>query len=58
MQVHVINKPRYCPTCHYKFKGDYCYNCGEKAVDLNEHTVRKYLADALDAFTHLTTWSM
>ena len=52
MRVHVINKPRYCPTCHYKFKGDYCYNCGEKAVDLNEHAVKKYLTDALDAFTH------
>lgn len=52
MRKHVINKPLYCPTCHYRFKGDFCYHCGEKAVDLNEHAVKKYLTDALDAFTH------
>ncbi|KAA2240696.1 DUF3667 domain-containing protein [Chitinophaga agrisoli] len=52
MRPHVINKPHYCPTCLHKFSGGYCYNCGEKSVDLNEHGVKKYLTDALDAFTH------
>ncbi len=52
MRPHVINKPHYCPTCLHKFRGGFCYNCGEKSVDLNEHRVKKYLTDALDAFTH------
>jgi len=52
MQKHFIDKPQHCPTCHHEFKGSYCYNCGEKSVDLNAHSVKKYLTDALDAFTH------
>ena len=41
-----------CPSCNTLTIGNYCRNCGEKKMDHHDYSIRHYLENALDLFTH------
>ncbi len=45
-------QPANCPTCNTKFEGPFCYACGEKQTSPKDYTLKKYIVQAIDMFTH------
>lgn len=41
-----------CPSCKTKFEGKFCPNDGEKAFHESDYTIRKFLEQTVDVFTH------
>lgn len=48
----IPNQPANCPTCATKFEGPFCYACGEKQASPKDYTLKKYVVQAIDMFTH------
>lgn len=46
---HEVNT---CPSCKTKFEGKFCHNDGEKAFHESDYTIRKFLEQTVDVFTH------
>lgn len=44
-----------CASCGTPLLGKHCYACGEKKVDANDYSLRKYLEQSVDIFTHFDT---
>lgn len=44
-----------CPSCHQPIAGNYCSNCGEKKLTLQERTFRYYAARVVNAITFAET---
>ena len=43
---------KYCRTCNAPLRGKSCSNCGEKDFDENDYTVKKFISQTVDVFTH------
>ena len=43
---------KYCRTCNAPLRGKFCSNCGEKDFDENDYTVKKFISQTVDVFTH------
>lgn len=50
--LNLPDNPQHCPTCNTPFQGNFCYACGEKKPSKKDYTLKKYLTQALDIFTH------
>jgi hypothetical protein len=50
--INLPDNPEYCPSCHFRFKGPFCYRCGEKRTSKKDYTLLKYVTQAVDMFTH------
>ena len=48
-----MNKCIYCKNCNSKFEGNFCQNCGEKAIKDEDFALMKIFSQALYSFTHL-----
>ncbi|KQS41317.1 DUF3667 domain-containing protein [Pedobacter sp. Leaf194] len=46
---HEVNT---CPSCKTKFEGKFCHNCGEKAFHEKDYTIKKFIEQTVDIFTH------
>jgi len=44
-----------CVSCGHELSGQYCSSCGEKVVNLEEHTLRHFFMQVLNAFTFADT---
>lgn len=43
---------KYCRTCNAPLRGKFCSNCGEKDFDENDYTLKKFISQTVDVFTH------
>ncbi len=43
---------KYCRTCNSPLGGLFCSNCGEKDFDKNDYTIKKFISQTIDVFTH------
>ncbi|RYE20415.1 MAG: DUF3667 domain-containing protein [Sphingobacteriales bacterium] len=41
-----------CQSCGTPFKGKYCFSCGEKQRSPKDFSIRSFIAQAIDIFTH------
>lgn len=41
-----------CPTCDRPRAGNFCAHCGERRLGPHDHTLRHFLGQMLEAFTH------
>jgi hypothetical protein len=41
-----------CPSCGESDMGQYCVCCGEKRLGTHDHSLRHYLGEALETFSH------
>ena len=41
-----------CRTCGNSMEGKFCSNCGEKQFNENDYTVKKFVNQTIDIFTH------
>lgn len=48
----IPDQPANCPTCDTRFEGPFCYVCGEKQTSRKDYTLKKYVVQAVDMFTH------
>ena len=44
--------PVICPTCGTSFKGNYCFKCGEKKRDAHVLSIKHFLEESIEGFTH------
>lgn len=44
-----------CASCGTPLLGKHCYACGEKKIDAKDYSLRKYLEQSVDIFTHFDT---
>lgn len=42
-----------CPNCGASLAGEYCHNCGQKKIDPNEFSVRRFLGRVFTEFIDL-----
>lgn len=53
-----------CPSCGTPAMGSYCEHCGEKRRSVHDFSLRHYLGEVLETFTHFdskilrTTWTL
>ena len=52
MGVAPIEQSRTCPSCGATGKGRFCDHCGEKRRDNHDFSIRHYLSEAVETFTH------
>lgn len=52
MEKEHYNEQNTCPSCHTTFKGKFCHQCGEKSFHESDYTIKKFLAQTIDIFTH------
>lgn len=45
----------HCASCGHELSGRFCSSCGEKVVDVQEHTLRHFFMQVLNAFTFADT---
>ena len=45
-------QPARCATCSQPLGGKYCAHCGEKRVEPDDHTLKKFCSHLFAAFTH------
>lgn len=46
------DEPGRCPTCSRPRPGKFCAHCGERRLGPHDHTLRHFLGQMLEAFTH------
>ncbi len=53
--AHLINAPETsaCPNCAATLAGEYCHDCGQKKIDPNEFSVRRFVGRVLTEFIDL-----
>ena len=51
-KLRVNNSENRCKTCNEIIYGKYCHNCGEKKLSREDFTVKNFIEQAVDVFTH------
>src|SRR5690242_9057720 len=44
--------PEICPSCGHAFAGKFCSACGEKKVAAHDFTLRHFIEESVEGFTH------
>lgn len=51
--LEALSAPQACPACGAEEMREFCARCGERRLDEEAHSLRRFLADALDALTNV-----
>ncbi|MEO7768455.1 MAG: DUF3667 domain-containing protein [Ferruginibacter sp.] len=50
--MHQQNTPVICPSCNAVYTGSFCSNCGEKKIDRHDFSIRHFVEESIEGFTH------
>ena len=42
-----------CPNCSTALLGSHCHECGQKKIDANEYSLKRFIGRAINDFTDL-----
>lgn len=52
MQSPYNGSVKNCPSCQTEMLGKFCYNCGEKKPEKKDLSLKSFITNAIDSFTH------